>query len=95
MPIVRAQQVDIPYECMEKTFKDRLTFTYAKGYEADGTTTEELLLEAENTAKAADVVIVMAGTFLPEKTTTTTARICRCRADTANVLSGWQRSVKR
>lgn len=63
--IVRAQQVDIPYECMEKTFKDRLTFTYAKGYEADGTTTEELLLKAENTAKAADVVIVMAGTFLP------------------------------
>lgn len=63
--IVRAQSVDIPYECMERTFGGEISLSYAKGYEADGTTNEALLEEAAKAAKEADVIIVMAGTFLP------------------------------
>lgn len=63
--IVKAQQVDIPYDCMGKTFGSDIKLSYAPGYEADGTTTEALLCEAVHTASKADVIIVMAGTFLP------------------------------
>ncbi len=63
--IVHAQCVDNPYECMEKAFGDAIKLSYADGYNLDGTTTEALLCEAEAAAQTADVVVVMAGTFLP------------------------------
>ncbi len=64
--IVNAMKVDIPYDEIHKVAPD-VNFLYAPGYQPDDTTDEELLNEAVETAKSADVAIVMVGKRLPEE----------------------------
>ena len=61
---VHARQVDIPYDAMLPYLKD-CAVSFAEGYLADGSSTEELLSEAVLAAKDADKVILFVGSFLP------------------------------
>lgn len=63
--IVRTEHAEIPYDEIARVCGNQAELLYAPAYEADGTTTEALLKEAEETAAAADVVLVFAGSYLP------------------------------
>ena len=64
--IVHAIKEDIPLEEIQKIAPDA-DIQFAPGYLLDDTTTDALIEEAVNTAKAADVAVVMVGKRLPEE----------------------------
>ena len=64
--IVHTETVDNPWECLQPDLAEA-EVRYAEGYLADGSTTEELLREAEEAARGADVCLVFAGCFLPRE----------------------------
>ena len=61
---VHARKVDIPYDQMIP-YLTECEVKFAEGYQADGTTTDELIREAVQTAKEADQVLLFVGSFLP------------------------------
>lgn len=61
---VHARQVDIPYDALLSYTKECVV-TFAEGYQADGSTTEELIREAVKAAKESEQVILFVGSFLP------------------------------
>lgn len=61
---VHARQVDIPYDALLPYMKE-CEVTFAEGYLADGSTTEELIQKAVKAAKESDQVILFVGSFLP------------------------------
>lgn len=66
--IVRAKEVDIPLTAI-KRYADEMDMevTYVPGYGADGTIDPDQLKKAELAAREADLVLVFAGSFLPEE----------------------------
>jgi beta-glucosidase len=64
--VINAKRVDIPFDELEKAAPG-ITWLYAEGYNPDYTTTDALIAEAVNTAKAADKAIIMVGVRLPEE----------------------------
>jgi beta-glucosidase len=64
--VVNAKYVDIPFDELKKAAPG-ITWLYTEGYGPDYTTTDALIAEAINTAKAADKAIVMVGIRLPEE----------------------------
>jgi beta-glucosidase len=64
--VIHAKRVDIPLEEF-KAAAPAIKWLYADGYKNDYSTTDEMLAEAVETAKAADRAIVMAGIRLPEE----------------------------
>ena len=63
--IVKTDMVDNPYDEIESLYANDVDLIYSPGYFPDGTTSEELLEDAEKAAEEADVVLVFAGTRLP------------------------------
>ena len=57
--LVNPIRISRPYEEMEKLAGDDITLTYAKGYELKNETSDELIREAEETARAADVLYLL------------------------------------
>lgn len=62
--LVNPIRISRPYEEMEKLAGDDITLTYAKGYELKNETSDELIREAEETARAADVAVIFAGLWV-------------------------------
>lgn len=65
--IVHSKKVDIPLEYIEVCCKNKIKLSYAEGYLADGSVSEDSLEEALSIAQDADAVIVFAGAKLPEE----------------------------
>lgn len=62
--VVRAKHPDIPFDELQKV-APATSWRYAAGYLPDFTTTDALIAEAVEVAKAANVAIVMVGSRLP------------------------------
>lgn len=62
--LVNPIRISRPYEEMEKLAGDDITLTYAKGYELKNETSDELIREAEETARAAEVAVIFAGLWV-------------------------------
>lgn len=62
--LVNPIRISKPYEELERLAGGGLEFTYAQGYELKNETTEELIREAQEAAKAADVAVIFAGLWV-------------------------------
>ena len=62
--LVNPIRISKPYEEMEKLAGGDIELTYAKGYELKNETSDQLLSQAQETAKAADAAVIFAGLWV-------------------------------
>lgn len=62
--LVNPVRISRPYEEMEKLAGKNIELTYAKGYELKDETSDELIHEAEEAAKEADIAVIFGGLWV-------------------------------
>ena len=62
--LVNPIRISRPYEEMEKLAGKNIELTYAKGYELKDETSDELIHEAEEAAKEADIAVIFGGLWV-------------------------------
>ncbi len=65
--VVNPQRAEIPLDCLKELLEPGCEIVYCQGYTSDGSVSKELLDQAAAAAEDASLVLVFAGTVLPEE----------------------------